>query len=265
MDMGLKGRRALVTGSSAGLGRAIAEMLAAEGASVVVHGRDAERTEAVAAGIRAAGGDAMAVVGDLTTDAGADAVADAVGEVDILVNNAGAYDNGLPWSEVTTDMWTQIYATNVVSGVRMIERFVPRCAGVAGAASSRSGADWRSSPSTEQPHYQATLAARHNLTVSLARDLAGTGVTANIVAPGAILTGPVREMATRIRGRQAGGVRRGRTSRRAAVSAWVPNDIGRFGRPEEIAAAVVFLASAHAGYISGADIRVDGGTIRSVA
>ena len=73
MEMGLKGRRALVTGSSAGLGRAIAEMLAAEGASVVVHGRDAERTEAVAAGIRAAGGDAIAVVGDLATDAGADA------------------------------------------------------------------------------------------------------------------------------------------------------------------------------------------------
>jgi len=186
MDMGLTGRRALVTGSSSGLGQAIAEMLADEGASVVVHGRDLARTEAVAASIRRAGGDARAVVGDLATDAGADAVSEATGEVDILVNNAGTYD-GLPWPKVTTDMWGQIYATNVVSGVRMIEPFVPA-------------------------------------------------------------------MRTRGWGRviQIGG-------------GLGPNDIGRFGRPEEIAAAVVFLASSHAGYISGADIRVDGGTIRSVA
>ena len=108
MDMGLTGRRALVTGSSAGLGRAIAEMLAAEGAAVVVHGRNSERTNAVAAGIRAAGGEAVAAVGDLAMDSGADGVAQATGEVDILVNNAGSYD-GLPWSKVTADMWGQIY------------------------------------------------------------------------------------------------------------------------------------------------------------
>ena len=263
MEMGLKGRRALVTGSSAGLGRAIAEMLAAEGASVVVHGRDTERTEAVAAGIRAAGGDAMAVVGDLAGDAGADAVADAAGDVDILVNNAGAYD-GLAWSEVTTDMWGQIYQTNVVSGVRMIERFVPAMRKRGWGRVIQIGGGLAIQPSTEQPHYQATLAARHNLTVSLARDLAGTGVTANIVAPGAVLTEPVRVMATEFATANGWGPAWDDIET-AAASAWVPNDIGRFGRPEEIAAAVVFLASAHAGYISGADIRVDGGTIRSVA
>jgi 3-oxoacyl-[acyl-carrier protein] reductase len=263
MEMGLNGRRALVTGSSAGLGRAIAEMLAAEGASVVVHGRDSERTEAVAADIRAAGGDAMAVVGDLATDAGADAVSDGAGEVDILVNNAGAYD-GLPWSKVTTDMWGQIYQTNVVSGVRMIERFVPAMRRRGWGRVIQIGGGLAIQPSTEQPHYQATLAARHNLTVSLARDLAGTGVTANIVAPGAVLTEPVRVIVTEFATASGWGPAWDDIET-AAASAWVPNDIGRFGRPEEIAAAVVFLASAHAGYISGADIRVDGGTIRSVA
>ena len=263
MDMGLQRRRALVTGSSAGLGRAIAEMLAAEGASLVVHGRDAQRTEAVAAGIRAAGGDATAVVGDLATDAGADAVAAAAGDVDILVNNAGRYD-GLPWSKVTTDMWAQIYQTNVVSGVRMIERFVSAMRERGWGRVIQIGGGLAIQPSTEQPHYQATLAARHNLTVSLARDLAGTGVTANIVAPGAILTEPVREMATEVAAANGWGPT-WPDIETAAASAWFPNDIGRFGRPEEIAAAVVFLASTHAGYISGADIRVDGGTIRSVA
>src|SRR5689334_11556038 len=193
MDMGLTGRRALVTGSSSGLGQAIAEMLADEGTSVVVHGRDMARTEAVAASIRRAGGDARAVVGDLATDAGADAVSEATGEVDIFVNNAGTYD-GLPWPMVTTDMWGQIYATNVVSGVRMIERFVPAMRTRGWGRVIQIGGGLAIQPSTDQPHYQASLAARHNLTVSLARDLAGTGVTANIVAPGAILTEPVREM-----------------------------------------------------------------------
>jgi 3-oxoacyl-[acyl-carrier protein] reductase len=263
MDMGLSGRRALVTGSSAGLGRAIAEMLAAEGVVVVVHGRDTERTDAVAAGIRTAGGDASAVVGDLATDSGADAVAEATGAVDILVNNAGTYD-GLPWSKVATDMWGQIYETNVVSGVRMIERFVPGMRTRGWGRVIQIGGGLAIQPGVDQPHYQATLAARHNLTVSLARDLAGSGVTANIVAPGAVLTDPVREMVSEL-GSVNGWGPEWPDIETAASSALVPNDIGRFGRPEEIAAAVVFLASTHAGYISGADIRVDGGTIRSVA
>jgi len=90
------------------------------------------------------------------------------------------------------------------------------------------------------------------------------GVTANTVAPGTILTEPVREMTTQVAADRGWGPAWDDIEA-AASSEWFPNDIGRFGRPEEIAAAVVFLASVHAGYISGADIRVDGGTIRSVA
>jgi 3-oxoacyl-[acyl-carrier protein] reductase len=119
-------------------------------------------------------------------------------------------------------------------------------------------------PAAQQPHYNATLAARHNLTVSLARELAGTGVTANIVAPGAILTEPVREMALRVAAERGWGPA-WEDIETAASTAWFPNDIGRFGRPEEIAAAVTFLAGTHADYISGADIRVDGGIVRAVS
>jgi 3-oxoacyl-[acyl-carrier protein] reductase len=263
MDMGLTGKRALVTGSSSGLGRAIAEMLAAEGAAVVVHGRDPERTERVTAGIHAAGGDAVAAVGDLATDAGADVVAEVAGSVDILVNNAGRYD-GLPWPKVTADMWVQIYQVNVVSGVRMIERLVPGMRDRGWGRVIQIGGGLAIQPAADQPHYNATLAARHNLTVSLARELTATGVTANTVAPGAILTDAVRKMVAQVASEHGWGPD-WEDIESAAASQWFPNDIGRFGRPDEIAAAVVFLASEHAGYISGADIRVDGGTIRSVA
>ncbi|MFN6547684.1 MULTISPECIES: SDR family NAD(P)-dependent oxidoreductase [Mycolicibacterium] len=248
MDLGLSGKRALVTGSSTGLGQAIAETLAAEGASVVVHGRDASRAKAVADGIRAGGGDAVSVTGDLTTDAGADAVAATAGDIDILVNNAGQYD-GLGWSELTAERWAQIYQVNVVSGVRMIERLVPGMRRRGWGRVIQIGGGLAIQPVAMQPHYNATLAARHNLTVSLARELAGTGITSNTVAPGVILTEPVRDMAISA----------------AAATEWFPNDIGRFGRPDEIASAVAFLASTQAGYISGADLRVDGGTVRSVA
>ncbi|MET8854160.1 SDR family NAD(P)-dependent oxidoreductase [Amycolatopsis sp. NPDC004625] len=105
----------MVTGSSAGLGEAIARLPAAEGAAVVVHGRDAVRAEKVAASIGAAG----VALGDLSTDAGADAVARAAGDVDILVNNAGAYDH-LGWADATPQDWTAMYEANVVSAVPTI-------------------------------------------------------------------------------------------------------------------------------------------------
>jgi NAD(P)-dependent dehydrogenase (short-subunit alcohol dehydrogenase family) len=263
MDMGLTGKRALITGSSAGLGRAIAEMLAAEGASVVVHGRDRERTEGVADAIREAGGDARSVTGDLATAAGARTVAAGAGEVDILVNNAGTYD-GLGWADLTDDQWMHIYETNVVSGTRMIEHLVPGMRTRGWGRVVTIGGGLALQPAAIQPHYNATLAARHNITVSLARELAGTGVTANIVAPGAILTEPVCEMTLRVAAEHHWGTD-WPDIERAASAAWFPNDIGRFGRPEEIAAAVTFLCSRHADYISGADLRVDGGVVRTVS
>lgn len=151
----------------------------------------------------------MAVIGDLATDAGADAVSDAAGDVDVLVNNAGYYD-GLPWSAVTAEMWAQIFEVNVISAVRLIERLVPAMRRRGWGRVIQIGGGLALQPVADQPHNNATLAARHNLTVSLARDLAGTGVTANTVAPGAILTGPVREMTSQVAAKN-GWARGGRT------------------------------------------------------
>jgi 3-oxoacyl-[acyl-carrier protein] reductase len=264
MDLQLKGTRALVTGSSSGIGLEIARLLAAEG--VVVHGRDRARTEAAAHEIGAAG----VAIGDLTTDAGADAVAEAVtsalaaavrAEVDILVNNAGGYAHR-SW-EATPAEWAETYESNVVSGVRMIQRFVPGMRERGWGRVIQIGGGLAEQPVAAQPDYNASLAARHNLAVSLAQELAGTGVTSNVVAPGAIRVPAVERMFT------AAAPARGwgedwESIERGAVRDLVPNDMGRLGRPKEIAAAVAYLAGPLADHVSGAVLRVDGGTIRGV-
>jgi len=128
MDLKLKGKRAMVTGSSSGLGEAIVKMLAAEGASVVVHGRNEERARKVSEDIINSGGIADIAIGDLSTDKGADAVAQAAlknGQIDILINNAGATSHK-SWGDASTFDWADMYNNNVVSYVRMIQRLVPQ-------------------------------------------------------------------------------------------------------------------------------------------
>ncbi|MGJ6966799.1 SDR family NAD(P)-dependent oxidoreductase [Streptosporangium sp. G11] len=265
MDLQLAGRRALVTGSSSGLGEAIAKALAAEGADVVVHGRDRTRTEAVATAIRAAGGSARAAIGDLATDAGADATTEAAlaeGPIDILVNNAGAYPHR-GWKEATAEDWRQTYELNVISGVRMILRLLPGMRERGWGRVIQIGGGLGPQPSADLPHYNATLAARHNLTVSLARELKGTGITSNTVAPGAILVDSVQRFLTDLAPARGWG-ETWQDIERNAIEELVPNDIGRLGRPEEIAAAVLYLSGPLADYVTGTTLRVDGGTVRGV-
>ncbi|MGW4483391.1 SDR family NAD(P)-dependent oxidoreductase [Amycolatopsis sp. NPDC004368] len=259
MDLQLTGRRALVTGSSSGLGEAIARLLAEEGADVVVHGRDEGRTNAVAEKI---GAEAVAI-GDLATDEGAQRVAEQAGEVDILVNNAGAYEHR-GWADATPTEWARTYEVNVVSGVRMIRHLVPGMRERGWGRVIQIGGGLSGQPTEILPQYTATLAARHNLAVSLARELKDTGVTSNVIAPGAILVDAVQRYLTDLAPAHGWG-EDWETIERNAARTFVPNDVGRFGRPEEIAGAVAYLASPYADYVSGATLRVDGGTIRNVA
>ena len=264
MDMQLSGKRALVTGSSSGLGEAMVKMFAAEGVAVVVHGRDRARTEAVAGAIVSAGGRADVAIGDLADDEGAEAVirqALAGGDIDILVNNAGHYHH-LDWHSATPANWVETYQINVVSAVRMIRGLVPAMVGRGFGRVIQIGGGLASQPIPMQPDYEASLAARHNLAVSLARRLKDTGVTSNVVSPGAILVPAVRDLLEKIAPAHGWGDR-WEDIESGCVKDMVPNDIGRLGRPDEIAAAVIYLASHHAAYISGATLRVDGGTIRS--
>ncbi|MBV7530649.1 SDR family NAD(P)-dependent oxidoreductase [Chitinophaga sp. sic0106] len=265
MDIQLKGKRALVTGSSSGLGEAIAKMLASEGATVIIHGRNSDRASQVAAAIIQAGGAAEIAVGDLSTNEGADAVAAAAlqsGPVDILVNNAGVTSHK-SWGEASAEDWLDIYNSNVVSYVRMVQRLVPQMKNSGWGRVIHIGGGLAIQPIKEQPHYNATLAARHNLSVSLARQLKETGITSNIVSPGAIINPMVEEWLQNAAPKFGWGTDPGEI-RYKAVQELIPNDTGRFGEPTEIAAAVTYLCSRYADYISGATIRVDGGTIRSL-
>ncbi|WP_062428821.1 SDR family NAD(P)-dependent oxidoreductase [Herbidospora daliensis] len=265
MNLHLSGRRALVTGSSSGIGEAVARALAAEGADVVVHGRDRTRAESVAAAIRAEGGGAQVAIGDLTTDAGADAVAEAAlggGPIDILVNNAGAYRH-LSWHDASAEDWRQTYEINVISGVRMIKRIVPGMRERGWGRVVQIGGGLAVQPIADLPHYTATLAARHNLAVSLARELRGSGVTSNTVSPGAVLVDAVERLVTDLAPVRGWGESWEEIEPRA-IDTLAPNDVGRFGRADEIAAAVLYLTGPLADYVTGTTLRVDGGTVKGV-
>lgn len=263
MDLQLRGKRAVVTGSSSGIGEAIAKTLAAEGVAVVVHGRREAEAKRVAGEITAKGGKAVVALGDLATDAGADVVAkiaEGLGGADILVNNAGAFPQK-PWLDSTAAEWNDLYNQNVGSMVRLITRLVPgmkqrRWGRVISLASVVAAM-----PQAAMANYSATKAANLNLAVSLAKDLAGTGITSNAVSPGMIVTPGVEDMLKGMAPQFGLPADDFATLEQFAVKNMVPNPSARLGRVEDIAAAVTFLASPQAGYINGANIRVDGGTV----
>lgn len=256
MNLALQSKCALVSGSSRGTGAGIARVLAREGARVIVHGFELEASEAVAKSIRSDGFDARAVAGDIRTDEGARAVAEAAGEVDILVNNYGVAEGG-SWASPTSD-WIDVYEKNVLSGVRLVQALTPgmkrrgwgRVLFVSTVGYAR--------PAARMPHYYASKMALVNMTVSLAKELAYTGITVNCISPGIIATAEIREMYER-RAVQRGEPDDWTSLERQIVRGDMPNPAGIVGTPEDIGELVAFLASDRARYINAANIRIDGG------
>jgi 3-oxoacyl-[acyl-carrier protein] reductase len=269
MDLQLRDKCALVTGSSSGIGAGIARVLAEEGAHVVVHGRNAERAQAVAAEIRAKGGRALVVLGDLMRDEDAARIAERVlGEldaIDILVNNAGGKTvAGNPsWLDVPLEDWLATYQQNVGAAVRMIRAFLPamqrrgwgRIIQIASAAATQT------EPGLGE--YQAAKAALINVTSSLAKSLAHSGITVNTVSPGMVMTPAAKGWMAAVAEQRQWGSDWEEIERRF-TSEQIPLCVSRIGRPEDIGRMVAFLASPLAGYVSGANFRVDGGQCRSV-
>lgn len=267
MDLQLTDKRVLVTGSSTGIGRAIARTFAEEGASVVITGRDGRKAEAVATEIRAATGrSVVSIVADLSTDEGARALADgvtgALGNLDILVNNHGVYSERGWWDTTPAD-WAEIYNQNVVSSIRLIRRFGPvmREAGWGRIINISSGGAWQ--PFANMADYTATKAAIVNLTVSLAQEFAAQGVTVNTVSPGIIVT-EATEAYFRNVANTRGWPEEWSDIEQRVIAEFLPNSTGRLGRPADVANVVALIASPLSDYMNGANYRVDGGSTTAI-
>ncbi|MEU4194327.1 SDR family NAD(P)-dependent oxidoreductase [Kribbella sp. NPDC026611] len=262
MELQLDGKRALVTGSTNGIGQAIAIALAGEGAAVIVHGRDAERARSTAGAISAAGGTAAAVLGELTDQAGvrslADAAAAAFGGVDILVNNAASTSDSEDWMAGGPQAWLDLYNANVVSAVRLIGLLTPAMRTAGWGRVIQIGSAAQPYPLPRQAAYSATKAALSNLTVSLSKELAGTGVTANTISPGPTSTAAFRELAL-VFAHAHGLGDDVDAATHALITGPLANPSARLTEPHEIGALVALIASPLGASINGANLRIDGG------
>jgi NAD(P)-dependent dehydrogenase (short-subunit alcohol dehydrogenase family) len=263
MDLQLKGKRALVSGSSAGIGLAIVQSLAAEGTSVVINGRSRERLEAAAKKIRSSGasGEVIISAGDLGTAAGVDALLRQVPTVDILVNNLGMYVPK-PFEEITDEDWLKIFEVNVLSGIRLSRAYLPGMKkknwGRIIFISSESGINIP----VEMIHYGVTKTAQLALSRGLAETTAGTGVTVNAVLPGPTRSEGVEQFVEDMA--RAGKTDAASVEKEFFKSVRPSSLLKRFATPEEVAAMVTYVASPLSSATNGAALRVDGGVVRSV-
>ncbi len=263
MDLLLKGKRALVTGSTSGIGWASARELAAEGAHVVLNGRDPIRLAGAVARIQAEFPDASVdgVAADLSTAAGCQQLLEAAGELDILVNNLGIFEPK-PFEQIGDDDWTRFFEVNVMSGVRLSRHHLPKMKarnwGRIVFISSESGI----CPPAEMVHYGMSKSAQLSVSRGLAETCIGTGVTVNSVLPGPTRTEGVGEFFATL-ARDAG-----QTLEQAEHDFFKfsrPTSLlQRFIEPAEIAAMVTYVCSPRSAATNGAALHAEGGVVRSL-
>jgi NAD(P)-dependent dehydrogenase (short-subunit alcohol dehydrogenase family) len=262
MDLQLRGKRALVSGSTAGIGLAVATALAREGAAVTVNGRTRPRVDAAAAEVRRAapGAAVSGVAADLSTAEGVAALLRELPEVDVLVNNLGIFEPK-DFADITDDDWRRFFEVNVLSGVRLSRAYLPgmrqRNWGRIVFISSESGVNIPA----EMIHYGVTKTAQLALSRGLAETTAGTGVTINAVLPGPTRSEGVGTFVAdlaKAQGKSAAEMEAEffRTARPTSL-------LRRFAEPEEVASLVAYVCSPLAAATDGAALRVDGGVVRS--
>jgi len=262
MDLGLKGKAALVCGSSQGLGRAIADALAAEGADVAINGRTAAKLQAVRDEIsRTTGARVVAAPGDLTDPAGVEAVVAAaragLGRIDILVTNTGGPPSG-PFESHSAEVWRKAIAQNLESVVNLVRAVLPEM------KERRWGRIVNvTSISVKQPVAGLILsnAIRAGVTgfaKTIANEAAPFNVTVNDVLPGYTRTERLVELAEAVSGRTGGTIE-------GVYAGWEQEiPMGRLAEPAEIGALAAFLCSEKAGYITGQSVAADGGWIKGL-
>jgi len=256
MELGLRDQVCVVTGSTGGIGLAAAKLLAAEGARVVVTGRDSERVERA----REEAGAALGVVADAADPGAVEEVigaASTLGPVDCLVNNVGvAYQAS--FDELTDEEWDEMWQLNVMSFVRSIRAVLPsmreRGSGVIVNVSSTAA----KRPSTGMPNYSVTKAAVLSLSRLVADLYAKEGIRCNAITPGPTATGAWLDEGG-LADQQA--KRSGKSREQVLESVAAGRPLGRLAEPDEIASVIAFLCSERASYVTGAAWSADGGTV----
>ncbi len=258
MNLELAGKRAFVSGSTAGIGLAIAAGLAKEGAEVIVNGRTEERVDNA---IRASGA-AHGVAADLGTEAGVEAVFARYPSVDILINNLGIFEPK-PFEQIRDEDWLRFFEVNVMSGVRLSRRYIgPMKQNNWGRIIFISSESGLQIP-VEMIHYGMTKTAQLAVSRGLAETTSGTAVTVNAVLPGPTESEGVATFVDQLAARR--GISRATLEKEFFEKARPSSLLQRFATPAEVAAVVTFLCSPLASAVNGAAVRADGGVVRSIA
>ncbi|WP_409188261.1 SDR family NAD(P)-dependent oxidoreductase [Bradyrhizobium sp. RDM4] len=262
MNIDLSGKTALVTGSTAGIGHAIAKGLAASGASVVINGRGQGKVDAAVRKLETAGGKVRGIAADVSTAAGCKALVAALPEVDILVNNAGIFEPK-DFFDIPDEDWSRFFEVNVMSGVRLsrayLKGMLQRNWGRIVFISSESGLNIP----VEMIHYGMSKTAQLSVARGLAQLTGGTGVTVNSVLPGPTMSEGVATFVKDL------AKQNGQSVDEAAanfVKQHRPSSLlQRFASVEEIANMVVYVASKQASATNGAALRAEGGIVNTIA
>ncbi len=263
MDLQIAGKKALISGSTAGIGLAIADALAAEGARVIVNGRTRQRVDAAVDEVRGKYPSAQidGVAADLGTAAGVAQAIEQFPDVDILINNLGIFEPK-PFDQIADEDWFRFFEVNVMSGVRLSRHYLPRMLrqnwGRIVFVSSESGLQIPK----EMVHYGMTKTAQLAIARGMAETTKGTAVTVNSVLPGPTASEGVTQFVERLAA--AHEISRDQMEAEFFKTGRPSSLLQRFEKPEEIAALVAFVASPLASGINGATLRVDGGVVQSI-
>jgi NAD(P)-dependent dehydrogenase (short-subunit alcohol dehydrogenase family) len=264
MNIDLTGKQAVVTGSTSGIGFAIARGLAMSGAAVLINGRSQKNVDAATRRLReeVPQGKVEGVVADLGAAPGVAAFVARVAETDILINNLGIFEPK-PFAEISDADWQRFFETNVMSGVRMSRHYLPgmvkRGWGRVVFISSESGLNIP----VEMVHYGMTKTAQLAISRGLAESVAGTGVTVNAVLPGPTRSDGVVDFFAKLATER--GVPVEQLENEFVTTHRPTSLIKRIATVEEVANMVVYVCSPQASATTGAALRVDGGVVRSIA